>query len=211
MKQTHLIKRILAVSLGIIFMQSGLSAQAYKIELDKPEIEKLPSPDLGGSIGNKSFKPKDWMEIEVKFKVIVPPKDADKIKFVDKVTVKWYVATKTPDGGRQLILLEKEVNHVNVPVGEDVFTSIYLSPSAIMRLTGSDRVSKGDVENVGGEIRVNGSEAYGKSGFFTMKSKPMWWNSGKLSRYDKIPVRNKNETPFKNLWYDRYAEIEVEK
>jgi len=211
MKQTHFIKRILAVSLGIIFMQSGLMAQAYKIELDKPAIEKLPSPDLGSSTGNKSFKPKDWMEIELKFKVVVPPKDADKIRFVDKVTVKWYIATKAPGRSKQMILMEKEINHVNVPVGEDIYTSVYLSPAAIMRLTDSDRVSKSDIENVGGEIRVNGSEAYDKSGFFSMKSKGTWWNSGSLSRYDKIPLRNKNETPFKNFWYDRYAEIEVER
>jgi len=208
MKQTHFIKRILAVSLGIIFLQSGLMAQAYKIELDKPDIEKLPSPDLGGSIGNKSFKPKDWMEIELKFKVIASDK---KVKFVDRVTVKWYIKTKAPGGGRQMILMEKEVNHVNIPVDEDIYVSVYLSPSAIMRLTGSDRVSKGDIENVGGEIRVNGAEAYKKSGFFTLKEKPMWWNSGSLSRFDKIPLRNKNETPFKNFWYDRYAEIEVKR
>ena len=209
MKHTKFLKRILAVSLGVIFTQSGLMAEVYKVDLDKPKIEKLQSPDNAGGVGNKSFKPKDWMEIELKFKVIVPP--SSKAKFVDKVSVKWYVSTKSPEGGRQKILLEKEVNYVNVPVGEDIYTSVYLSPSAIMRLTGSDNVSKGDIENVGGEIRVNGSEAYKKSGFFTLKSKPMWWNSGSLSRYDKIPLRNKDETPFKFLWYDRYAEIEVKR
>ncbi len=208
MKQTHFIKRILAVSLGIIFMQSGLIAQAFKVELDTPQIEDLTSPDLGANTGNKNFKPKDWMEIELKFKIV--PSDK-KIKFVDKVTVKWYVKTKAPGGGRQMILLEKEIKHVNVPVDEDIYTSIYLSPTAILRLTGSERISKSDIENAGGEIRVNGSEAYKKSGFFTMKEKPLWWNSGSLSRYDKIPLRNKNETPFKNFWYDRYAEIEVKR
>lgn len=211
MKQTHFIKRILAVSLGMVFMQSGLMAQNFKVELDKPKIEKLPSPDLGGNTGLKSFKPKDWMEIELKFKIEVPAKDKDKVKFADRVSVKWYLAAKKPGGGRQYILLEKEINHVNVPIGEDIHTSIYLSPGAIMRLTGGDKVSKSDIENVGGEIRVNGAEAYAKSGFFTLKKKPMWWNSGKLSRYDKIPLRNKDETPFKFLWYDRYAEIEVKR
>ncbi len=193
---------------GLFLMQSIAVAQDFKLDIDKVQIEKIQSPDMGGNIGNKSFKPKDWMEIEMKIKVIVPPKLKDKVKFVDKVTVKWYISAKHPDGGKQDALLEKEVTHVNVPVNEDVFVSVYLSPTAVKRLTGSDSVSKGDIENVGGEIRVNGQEAYKKSGFFTLKSKPLWWNQSGLSRYDKIPLRNKNETPFKFLWWDRYAEIE---
>jgi hypothetical protein len=39
--------------------------------------------------------------------------------------------------------------------------------------------------------------------------KPFWTlASDNLSRTDKVPLLNKNETPFKFLWYDRYAEIE---
>ena len=56
--------------------------------------------------------------------------------------------------------------------------------------------------------------AHGRSCYIlvvTSKDKPGWWVSGKLSRYDKIPLRNKNETPFKFLWWDRYLEIESER
>jgi len=38
------------------------------------------------------------------------------------------------------------------------------------------------------------------------KSKGRWWD--KLTPYKKIPLLNKNETPFKFFWWDRYAEIE---
>lgn len=180
-------------------------AQRYKVSVDKPDFDDLPSPDVGGNTGKKNFKPKDWLEAEVKFKIESSDK---KTKFVDRVTVKWYVAVKNPEG-RGHILLEKEVNHVNVPVDEEIYASIYLSPTAVKRISGGDRAGKSILSHVGGEILINGSKPVGKdAGLFTSKGKVNWWTSGSLSRSNKIPLLNKNETPFKLLWWDRYAQIE---
>ncbi len=195
--------------LGVFSSASPLMAQTYKIDLDKPEFDDIESPVVGGNTGKKNFKPKEWLEVEVKFKVISSDK---KEKFVDRVTVKWYVAARVQEGSStKTRVIEKEVNFVNVPVGEDIFASVYLSPMAVKRISGSDNAGKNVVEGVGGEIRVNGSEAYKGSGFFSTesKSKGKWWDS--MSRYNKIPLRDKNETPFKFLWWDRYAEIEERK
>lgn len=179
---------------------SGAFAEA-KVSVDKPSFDDLQSPDLGAK---KSWKPKDWLEMEVKFKVTaVSPEPKD--KFVDRVTVRWYVAVKNP-GGRDYWLLEKEVTHVNVPVGEDLYASIYLSPNSVKRLSGGERASKSILYAVGGEINVAGSTVY-----FSSKGKPGWWQSGSLSRTDRVPLLNKAETPFKALWYDRYAEVQAER
>jgi len=125
--------------------------------------------------------------------------------------VKWFVAAQNPDG-KGFVLLEKEITHVNVPVGEEVFTSVYLSPASIMRLSGSDRASKSVIKSVGGEILVNGQPSVNKSGkkgvAFSSTGQPGWWTAAGMSRNDSIPLRDKDETPFKALWYDRYAEIE---
>ena len=215
MKQNKQLRNVAVLLLGLLVTPSALMAQAYKLKLDKPKIEKLTSPDNAGNAGRKSYKPKDWMEVELKMKIEVPASKKETERFVDKVTVKWYLAAKNPEKGKRgYILLEKEVTYVNVPVGEDIYASIYLSPTAIKRLTGGDRIGKGDIENVGGEVRVNGVVAHKGSGLFTLKGslkRDKWWNSGKISRYDKIPLRNKNETPFRNFWYDRYAEIETKR
>ena len=197
-----------AVALGMLSMVSSLSAQAGKVTVDKPQFDSLTSPEVGGNTGRKSFKPKDWLEAEVKFRVEMPSDYTE--KFVDSVTVKWYVAAENP-AGKGTILLEKIIQHVNVPVGEDIYSSVYLSPSAIMRLSGGDRASKGVVKSVGGEILVNGSAAVKKSGYFSSKGKPGWWESEALSRYDKVPLLNKNQTPFKLLWWDRYAELKSDR
>lgn len=190
--------------LGFMSLTSPLMAQAGKVTLDKPEFDDLPSPNFAGNTGEKNFKPKDWLEVEVKFKVEMPR--SYKEKFVDRVTVKWYVAIDDPAGGRKAVYIEKEINHVNVPVGEDIYSSVYLSPSAILRISGSENAGKRVVKSVGGEILVNGQAAVDKTGLFSSTGNPGWWLQ--ISRYDKIPLLNKNDTPFKALWWDRYAEIE---
>ena len=195
-----------ALVLGVMSTLSPLMAQKYKVDIDKPDFDDLQSPEVGGNTGKKNFKPKDWLEAEVKFKITASD---PKIKFVNRVTVKWYVAAKNPaPGGKGFVLLEKEINHINVPVGEDLYSSVYLSPTAVKRISGGDRAGKSILSHVGGEVLIDGSKPEKNSGYFTSKGKLGWWTSGKLARYDKIPLRNKNETPFKFLWWDRYAEIE---
>jgi len=195
-----------ALVLGVMSTASPLMAQKYKVDMGKPDFDDLQSPEVGGNTSKKSFKPKDWLEAEVKFKITASD---PKIKFVDRVTIKWYVAAENPaPGGKGFVLLEKEINHTNVPVGEDVYSSVYLSPTAVKRISGGDRAAKSILSHVGGELLINGAKPEKNSGYFTSKGRPGWWVNGKLARYDKITLRNKNETPFKFLWWDRYAEIE---
>lgn len=197
----------LTSALSILVLSASIASAQFKVDIDKPEIVEVTSPDLGGDIAKKNFKPKDWMEFEMKIKI--EAKDKDKL-FADKVTVKWFVAAQHPDKKvKGYIMMEKEVTHVNVPIGEDVYVSVYLSPNSIKRLTGGDKVSKSDIKDVGGQILIEGQQSVDKDkGYFSMDAKAGWWTAGSLSRYDKIPLLNKNETPFKIFWYNRYAEIE---
>lgn len=209
MKQYKLKTLFSAVALAALTMVSNVHAQAGKVEASDPKFDNLDSPEVGGNTGRKSWKPKEWLEAEVKLKIEMPSNY--KQNFIDSVTVKWFVAVENPSGSGY-VLLEKEVEHVNVPVGEEVYSSVYLSPAAIKRLSGSERASKSVVSHVGGEVLVNGTSLQSnKERYFTSKGKIGWWTSGSLSRYDRIPLLNKNETPFKFLWWDRYAEIKPER
>ena len=194
----------IAVLSGLVLWANPLMAQQYKLDIDKPDFDDLLSPSVAGNTAVKKFKPKEWLEVEVKFKIESSDKNET---YADRVTVRWYVAAKVNEGGtNKARVLEKEVNYVNFPVGEDVYVSVYLSPSAVKRISGSDNAAKSVVEGVGGEILVNGSQPV--NGFFTTlaKAKGKWWDD--MARYNKIPLLNKNQTPFKFLWWDRYAEIE---
>lgn len=183
---------------------ASVSAQGQaRATIDSPSFDNLPSPDISAG-KNKNFKPKDWLEVEAKVNIELSPKPEN--GFVDQVTVKWYVAVQNPEG-KGFFLLTKDVNHINIPVEEDVYCSVYLSPTTIKRLTGSDRAGKGAVDRVGLEILRNGVEI----GEASSKGAEGWWNAASLSRSDKFPLLDKNQTPFKIFWWDRYAEIQEER
>lgn len=182
---------------------------AVRITAEEPRFDDLPSPNVGGNTGQKNFKPKDWLEVEVKVKLEAKPVPRD--KHIDRLTVRWFVAVenKIDRAGAKFFLMEKQVTHVNVPIDEEFFLSCYLSPATLKRLTGRDRAAKNSITAIGGEISCPGAQRPER---FTSKgdiSKP-WWSSPQMQRTNKYPLLNKNETPFKFLWWDRYLEIEPE-
>ncbi|RYD46114.1 MAG: hypothetical protein EOP85_08070 [Verrucomicrobiaceae bacterium] len=181
--------------------------QASRVLGEKPAFDDLPSPQFSGGGKDKSFKPKDWLEIETKLKISLSPEPPSKT--LERLVVKWYVAVKNPEKPTSMLLLTKEIEHVNVPLEEDVYCSVYLSPASIKRLTGSDKGGKGAVEYVGYEVLVNGE----KKAEATNKGPDSWWTkpSDKISRSETVPLLKKNETPFSNMWWDRYAEVSAER
>jgi len=191
---------IAALSIGSAY------GQAAKVLGEKPAFDDLPSPEFSGG-KNKAFKPKDWLEIEAKLKISLSPEPASKT--CDKITVKWYIAVKNPEKPASMLLLTKDIEHVNVPLNEDIYCSVYLSPASIKRLTGIDRGGKQAVEYVGYEVLINGEKVVQE----TSKGKVGWWAmaSDKISRSESVPLLNKTETPFSNMWWDRYAEVSAER
>jgi len=201
-----IIRRTRAIFAVLLGMASSLILSAQErilVDVEKPELVALDSPQIQAGGVDKSFDPKQWLEFEVELEVTrVQPANA---KFVDNLTVKWYVSVL--DENRKPLLLQKEVEHVNVPIGEEIFSSVYLSPSAVLRLTGDERVNSNSVKYVGGEIIFNGQLV--KSFILDGKLDKPFWKSANVSLFNKVPLRSKDETPFANLWWDRYAENKV--
>lgn len=196
---------IAAASAVLTFLAAPASAQG-KADVGTLVFDDIPSPDVQTG-KSKNFKPKDWLEVEAGIKIPATNAQQKKAGFIDQVTVKWYVAMKNPEG-KGFIMLSKTINHLNVPVDEEVFTSVYMSPSALKRLTGKDKAGKSAVEAAGLEILVDGVQV----GLAAIKQKEGWWKSDNLSNQsDKFPLLNKDETPFSMLWWDRYAEIQKER
>lgn len=203
--QLTIISAFTFAALGV-FSAPLANAQKYKVEADKPEFDDLRSPEFGGG-KNKKFKPKEWLEIEASFKVQMSPEPPSKT--AERILVKWFVAVEHPDKKGAFLLLTKDITYVNIPLGEELFTSVYLSPASVKRLTGYDRAGKKAVHLVGYEILVNGAKVAEESN----KEKPGWWNSAsnKISRSDTVPLLDKSETAFAHMWWDRYAEILIER
>lgn len=196
---------IAASAAALTFLATPLHAQG-KAEVGNLTFDDIPSPEIQTG-KSKKFTPKDWLEVEAGIKIPATNAEQKKAGFINQVTVKWYIAVDNPEG-KAPIVLKKTINHLNVPIDEEVFSSVYLSPSAIKRLTGKEKAGKSSVLAVGIEVLVDGE----KVGQAAEKKKEGWWNSGSLSdQSDKFPLLNKDETPFAMLWWDRYAEIQKER
>lgn len=191
---------------AIVFSTGNAVAQQAKVVGEKPVFEDIPSPDFAGG-KQKAFKPKDWLELETKLRISLSPTPLSKT--CERLTVKWYVAVKNPEKPGSMLLLTKDIEHVNAPLDEDVYCSVYLSPASIKRLTGFDRAGKSSVEAVGYEVLINGERLVQE----TSKFKPGWWSaaSDKISRSDTVPLLDKSETPFAAMWWDRYIEVSATK
>lgn len=205
MQKTFNNLRFISCAIISILSHTAVNGQNYKVKGDKPKFEDITSPDLGGS--KNGFKPKDWLEIEAKLAVDMSP--APRSKTAERILVKWYVAVENPDKQGTYLLLTKDITHVNVPLSEDVFSSVYLSPSSVRRLTGGDRAGKSMVYAVGYEVLINGVKVTAE----TSNLKIDWWNtaSDKISRSDTVMLLDKSESAFAHMWWDRYAEIFKEK
>lgn len=191
---------IAAISLASAFGQS------VKVTGEAPSFDTIPSPQFAG-VKNKRFSPLDWLEMEAKLSIQMSPVPPSKT--CDKLSVKWYVAVKNPDKQGTYLLFTKNIDYVNLPLDTEVLTSVYLSPASTRRITGSDRAGKGAVEFVGYEVLFNGEKvAQGSKG-----AKEGWWNvaSDKVSRSEVVPLLNKSETPFRDMWWDSFPEISVER
>jgi hypothetical protein len=200
-----LVKKSLSFTASLMiagFSIGSAFGQAAKVVGEKPSFDDLPSPEFSGG-KQKAFKPKDWLEIETKLKISLSPEP--KSKTCEKLTVKWFIAVKNPEKAGSMLLLTKDIEHVNAPLDEEIFCSVYLSPASIKRLTGSDKGGKNAVEIVGYEVLINGEKVATE----TSKFKAGWWNaaSDKISRSESVPLLNKSETPFSTMWWDRYAEV----
>lgn len=202
-----LLRKSFSVTASVVIATLSIGSafgQAAKVVGQKPAFDDLPSPEFSGG-KQKSFKPGDWLEIEVPIKVSLAPEPPSKT--CEKLTVKWYIAVKNPDKAGSMLLLTKDIQYVNVPLEDEVFCSVYISPASMKRLTGSTKGGKSAVEYVGYEVLVNGEKAMQE----TSKGKVGWWNtaSDKLTRSETVPLLNKAETPFSNMWWDRYAEVKA--
>jgi hypothetical protein len=190
-----LFRNSLSVAASALFAALTIGSahgQASKVVGEKPLFDDLPSPEFSGG-KQKSIK------------VSLSPEP--KSKTCEKLTVKWYIAVKNPEKAGSMLLLTKDIEYVNVPLDEAILCSIYLSPASMKTLTGSDKGGKGAVEYVGYEVLVNGEKKVEE----TSKGKAGWWTSPSLSRSDSPPLLSKMDTPFSNMWWDRYAEVAPER
>jgi hypothetical protein len=169
------------------------------VALGSPKAEVQFTPDFKvGNVKEKRWQPKQWLEIEIPFKAAPPPGKQD-VKFYDTLTFKFYVFLEPADKDKVKVLT-LEVNHINVPVGEDLASAVYLSPSTVLNLTGDSRPNPRLIKQIGVEV-LNGGQMVG--GY-----QAPWWKSPKAPAQVQGVLLNKSQTPFAVLWGDYHPDIQ---
>ena len=167
------------------------------IALKTPAVETQKTPNFqAGDVKSKSVKsPRDWLEVEVEFE----PKDVEpRDGVIPELLFKYYVAIRTDEGTK---VLTGDVTHVNVVAGESVFSSAYVSPTTLGKITGDyRRFQTSAVQGVGVEVFYKGVSVGG-----TSTAGGRFWET----LAPEPGVIGKNESPFALLWIDRYADVKA--
>ena len=181
--------------------QARTGYEIKKIETDDPF-----SPDFGSNYGKRST-PQKWLETEAEFEA-ENPNDSE---LTEELMFRYYIyfadAIDAATGEPKPSIYSGEVTHVNVPDDRRLYSVMYISPQSLYRIFGKS-VSPGTLgKYIAVEILKDGQLVAVN---FTSRppnaAQEDWWNE-----LDPVlgHLRNKNETPFMPLVWDRYQEIKT--
>lgn len=183
---------------GSLHAQQQVQLKVGDVEVGKMEYDaqKTPSFQAGGVKDKNIPNPRDWLELEVEFKV-----KGDSKAIVKELLFRYYIGFRDQTGAARI--LTGDVKHINIVPGEDNYSAVYVSPSTLGEITGDfRRFQPRSVEAVGVEIIYNGVIVGGKSSMSGSRAK-FWESSG-----TQPGILGKVDTPFALLWIDRYADVE---
>lgn len=198
MKKLLTILALAGVLGSSLHAQQQIQLKVGDVEVGKMEYDAQKTPNFqAGDVKNKNIpNPRDWLELEVEFKLKGDPKTV-----VKELLFRYYIGFKDQTGSARI--LTGDVKHINIVPGEDSFSSVYVSPSTLGEITGDfRRFQPNSVEAVGVEVIYNGVIVGGKSSMSGARAK-FWESTGTQGG-----VLAKGDTPFALLWIDRYADAE---
>lgn len=184
--------KIFAVALAVIFGFSGTVAaqgRSTGYEITKVNVEVINTPDINFSGSKKRTPPPGkWLEVEAEFSA--------EPEFTEELTFKYYVQiNKTVFVG--------EVTHVDIASGTGLASVMYISPRSLTRIMEGKNLTGTSIERISVEITKQGAlQAFGA----WKNEKTGWWTT---SPQKPGFLRNKSETPFASLYWDRYEAIKT--
>ena len=180
--------RLFLCILIVVFATSAfVRAQDYAIAGIEPSATDTPKYNFSLAANKRTPRAQKWLEVEVKF--------AAKPAFTDELTLRYFVLF----GDK---LLVGEVTHVNIPAGRELYSIMYLTPKTISRLLGGGSFSPSVIKNIAVQILNKGQLVAQES--WKPAGNPNWFQN--MQQIQGM-LRNKNETPFAPLYWDRYEEI----
>ena len=174
------------------------------VEVDKVNIELQKTPDFQvQNVKQKRFTPKDWIELEVDCKAKLSKDEKDKTKKAyGEVVFKYYAYFSGNPDPKKNRVLTGEVTHVNVAIGEQLHSVMYISPQSILKITEGRPANQTMVSQWGVAVFIDGTEVGRK----TSQGGAEWWTKPGLPATEAA-LLDKTKTPFSPLWYDYHMEV----
>jgi len=182
----------------ILLSVFNYSAFAQKAMVSKPTVSSAKSPDfeVGSGIKEPKGERKDWLQIDVAFRLDSTSRD----EFVEAVEVRFFVLPKSAQP-KYKKLYTAVVNHVDLPKGETLRSCVFLSPNSLARIYGKGK--KPNPRDLMVAVELHSGQLIG--GEVTDGKSSRWWQKSDAPT-DSSMLRPKSKTPFAYLWFDSYAE-----
>ncbi len=208
--------KLLAAAILCSMAATPLLAQpAPAPEIKEIKADFLESPTIPGyAKKSSSGKKPQWLEVDVKFDM--PQKEKSGPKFVDELTVNYFILlnNKAASEDGKSTLLTGAITHVDVHLDKDLHVGAFVSPQSLFRFFG-DRIPA-TANQAFINIGVSISDASGviarhdqKNGDIVTGKTPWWENTDK---YNVVSDRvlSKDATPFAHLAWDYYLPLKAQ-
>lgn len=195
---------VLALAL-LAFPLHAQQNKSFQITSIKPDLVTTPEYNISyGPKNKKVSKNKEFLEIEVAFDWQPAGKIPNDAKYLDELTVNYFVLLNNKSKQRPTpTLLVGSVTHTAIPIEKDLKSVMYISPRTLERFFEGTvpATANAIVSNVAVTITQQGGVVAEKS---FKEDRKNWWTTGSQTTGYLL---NKNETPFAPLVWDYYEAI----
>lgn len=190
-----------ALSILVIGLHSGFSQDAKDVKISGAnlKIASIQTPQFAaGNVGEKRWRPKDWMEVDLEFEVKLTNEAGGRKGSLSGMTVNFYIGLNAQTKDGKFEVLKGVFNFVDIPASEKSHALIYASPATLRRMLMKDNFSSSsDVKAWGYEILVDGELLEGKT-----STGVKWWEKTEALSMNDGVLLAKRDTPFGILWGD---------
>lgn len=189
---------ILTLGISAVNAQTADGPQVA-VKSEKLAISTVETPQFQArNVGEKSWRPKNWMEIDLPFQIKLPESLGGRSGSLASMSVTYYIGLNAQTKDNKFEVIKGMLNYVDIPAGESCHALAYVSPASMRRLMSRDRFNtSSDIKAWGYEVLVDGKRIAGDS-----STGSPWWDKADGFSFNDGIILAKSETPFGILWGD---------
>jgi hypothetical protein len=192
-------KRLTVLTILASLTVLGAQAQdapAVKAKIKSVKAGQIDTPQFAANnIGEKRWKPKAWLEVDVEFEIAIP---RERKGSLDAMVVNIFVAFNHKKENKTEFI-KGTFNCVDIPSNETSHLLAYLPPATLRRVFEKDTfTATSDIQGWGVEIVIDGKVIAAESSIPNTK----WWEKAEALELVEGTLLGKRDTPFGILWGD---------